>query len=157
MIFLLAALLIGIVAGLRAMTAPAIVSWAAQLGVLPLQGTPLAFLGWRFTPWILSLLAVGELITDQLPTTPSRKLLAPFATRIVMGGFCGAAVGLAGGQWWLGAAAGAVGAVGAVLGTLGGAAARARLAAAFGRDRPAALLEDIVAIGGGIAIMALLP
>lgn len=154
MIFLLAALLIGIVAGLRAMTAPAIVSWAAQLGVLPLQGTPLAFLGWRFTPWIISLLAVGELITDQLPTTPSRKLLAPFATRIVMGGFCGAAVGLAGGQWWLGALAGAVG---AVLGTLGGAAARARLAAAFGRDRPAALLEDIVAIGGGIAIMALLP
>jgi uncharacterized membrane protein len=28
---------------------------------------------------------------------------------------------------------------------------------AFGRDRPAALLEDVVAIGGGIAIMAMLP
>ncbi|AND70499.1 hypothetical protein ATSB10_30450 [Dyella thiooxydans] len=154
MIFLLAALLIGIVAGLRAMTAPAIVSWAAQLGVLPLQGTPLAFLGWRFTPWIVSLLAVGELITDQLPTTPSRKVLVQFGTRILVGGFCGVAVGLGGGQPWMGALAGAIG---AVLGTLGGAAARARLAAAFGRDRPAALLEDIVAIGGGIAIMALLP
>jgi uncharacterized membrane protein len=154
MIVLLAALLIGIVAGLRAMTAPAVVSWAVQLGALPLQGTPLAFLGWRFTPWIISLLAVGELITDQLPTTPSRKVPVQFGTRIVVGGFCGAAVGLAGGQLWAGAVAGAVG---AVLGTLGGAAARARLAAAFGRDRPAALLEDIVAIGGGIAIMALLP
>jgi uncharacterized membrane protein len=154
MIFLLAALLIGIVAGLRAMTAPAIVSWAAQLGVLPLQGTPLAFLGWRFTPWIVSLLAVGELITDQLPTTPSRKVPVQFGTRILVGGFCGVAVGLGGGQPWMGALAGAIG---AVLGTLGGAAARARLAAAFGRDRPAALLEDIVAIGGGIAIMALLP
>lgn len=154
MIFLLAALLIGIVAGLRAMTAPAIVSWAAQLGVLPLQGTALAFLGWRFTPWIVSLFAVGELITDQLPTTPSRKVPVQFGARIVVGGFCGAAVSLAGGQWWTGALAGVVG---AVLGTLGGAAARARLAAAFGRDRPAALLEDIVAIGGGIAIMALLP
>ena len=78
----------------------------------------------------------------------------PFVTRIVMGGVCGAAVGLAAGQGWMGAVAGAVG---AVLGTFGGAAARARLAAAFGRDLPAALLEDIVAIGGGIAIMALLP
>ncbi len=77
-----------------------------------------------------------------------------FGTRIVVGGFCGAAVGVSGGQLWTGALAGAIG---AVLGTLGGAAARARLAAAFGRDRPAALLEDIVAIGGGIAIMALLP
>ncbi|MFK2902355.1 DUF4126 domain-containing protein [Dyella ginsengisoli] len=154
MIVLFAALLIGIVAGLRAMTAPAVVSWAAQLGVLPLQGTPLAFLGWRFTPWIVSLLAVGELITDQLPNTPSRTVPVQFGTRIVAGGFCGAAVGLSGGQPWTGALAGAIG---AVLGTLGGAAARARLAAAFGRDRPAALLEDIVAIGGGIAIMALLP
>ncbi len=39
------ALLIGVVAGLRAMTAPAAVSWAAALGLLKLQGTPLAFLG----------------------------------------------------------------------------------------------------------------
>ena len=37
------AFLIGVVAGLRAMTAPAAVSWAARLGWLNLQGTPLAF------------------------------------------------------------------------------------------------------------------
>jgi uncharacterized membrane protein len=154
MIFMLAALLIGIVAGLRAMTAPAIVSWAARFGVLPLQGTPLAFLGWHYTPWIISLLALGELITDQLPSTPSRKVPVQFGTRIVVGGFCGAAVGLAGGTVWAGLVAGAIG---AVLGTLGGAAMRAKLAMAFGRDRPAALLEDVVAIGGGIAIMAMLP
>ncbi len=36
------ALLIGVIAGLRALTAPAAVSWAAWLGWLPLQGTPLA-------------------------------------------------------------------------------------------------------------------
>lgn len=154
MIFMLAALLIGIVAGLRAMTAPAIVSWAAQLGVLPLQGTPLAFLGWRFTPWIVSLLAIGELITDQLPSTPSRKVPVQFGTRIVVGGFCGAAVGLAGGMVWIGLIAGVIG---AVVGTLGGAAARGWLAARLGSDRPVASIEDVIAIVGGIAAMALLP
>ena len=51
------ALLIGVVAGLRAMTAPAAVSWAASLGLLTLDGSWLAVLGYRFTPWILTLLA----------------------------------------------------------------------------------------------------
>ena len=41
----LLALLIGVVAGLRALTAPAAVSWAAHLGWLHLQNTWLAFLG----------------------------------------------------------------------------------------------------------------
>jgi uncharacterized membrane protein len=154
MILLLAALLIGIVAGLRAMIAPAVLSWAAYLGYLPLAGTPLAFLGWRFTPWIFSILALGELITDQLPSTPSRKVPLQFATRIIAGAFCGAAIGLSGGALWGGLVAGGIG---AVLGTLGGAAARSALARQFGNDRPAALLEDLVAIGGAIAIVAWLP
>lgn len=154
MTVLFAALLIGVVAGLRAMTAPAVVSWAAQLGVLPLQGTSLAFLGWRFTPWIFTLAALGELVTDQLPSAPSRKVPVQFGTRIVVGGFCAGALGRVDDNLWAGVVAGALG---AVLGTLGGAALRARLAAALGSDRPAAILEDLVAIGGGIAIMAMLP
>jgi uncharacterized membrane protein len=39
-----------------------------------------------------------------------------------------------------------LGVVGAVVGTYGGAALRARLATTFGSDRPAALIEDAVAI-----------
>ncbi|WDS37916.1 DUF4126 domain-containing protein [Pseudoxanthomonas sp.] len=152
-ILLLSALLIGIVTGLRALTAPAILSWAASLGVLHLSGTPLAWLGWRFTPWIISLLAVGELITDQLPDTPSRKVPLQFGTRILVGAFCGAAVGLHGGVFWTGLVAGLVG---AVLGTYGGAAARGALAKAFGKDLPAALLEDVVAIVLGVLAMALI-
>jgi uncharacterized membrane protein len=35
-----------------------------------------------------------------------------------------------------------------LIGTLGGRAVRANLAAAFGRDRPAALIEDVLAPGG---------
>ena len=147
----LIAFLVGIIAGLRAMVAPAGVSWTAAIGVLRLHGTVLAFLGAAVTPWIFTVLAVGELVSDQLPRTPRRTVPVQFATRVISGGFCGAAVGLSSASW-LGALV--AGATGAFAGTLGGAAARARLAAAFGRDRPAALIEDAVAIVAVALIMA---
>lgn len=146
------AFLIGVIAGLRAMTAPAAVSWAAWLGWLDLSGTWLAFLGYAWTPYILTVLAVGELITDQLPSTPSRKVPMQFGARIVMGAVSGAAIGVAGNSWVLGTVAGAIG---AVAGTLGGYEARKQLVAATGgRDLPIALLEDAVAIGGAWLIVA---
>ena len=146
----LLAFLIGIVAGLRAMTAPAAIAWAARLGMLSLSGTWLAFLGYAWTPWILTLLAAGELVTDQLPSTASRKVPVQFGTRILMGGVCGAALTAGAGSLLLGAIAGIAG---AVAGTLGGHAFRARMATAFGGDRPAALLEDAIAIGAAFAIV----
>src|SRR2546430_13556787 len=39
---------------------------------------------------ILSLLAIGELIADKMPKTPSRTSLVPLLARILMGGLCGA-------------------------------------------------------------------
>jgi uncharacterized membrane protein len=146
------ALLIGIVAGLRAMTAPAAVSWAAYLGWIPLDGGWLSFLGHWITPWVLTLFAVAELVTDQLPTTPSRKVPVQFATRILMGALCGAAIGFAPGMWIGGLVAGAIG---AIIGTLGGYEARKRLVAAYGgKDLPIALLEDGIAIGLALWIVA---
>jgi len=47
--------------------------------------------------------------------------------------------------------------VGAVIGTLGGRALRGRLAAALGSDRPAAVIEDLVALGGAFLIVQMLP
>ncbi|MDB5687018.1 MAG: hypothetical protein JWR77_1607 [Rhizorhabdus sp.] len=143
------ALLIGVVAGLRAMTAPAGIAWTAFLGRLDLSGSLLAFMGYVATPWIFTLLAAGELVTDQLPSTPSRKVPVQFGARIVSGGLCGAAVGVAGGSMIGGLAAGVIG---AVIGTLGGAAARAGLAQIVGKDRPAAIVEDVIAIGGAIMV-----
>jgi uncharacterized membrane protein len=145
----LLALLIGVAAGLRALTAPAAVAWATYLGGLDLSGTWLAFLGNAWVRWILTALALVELVTDQLPSTPSRTVPLQFGTRIVTGALSGAAVGAAGGSWAGGLLAGAVG---AVIGTLGGHAFRARLAAAFGSDRPAAFVEDAVAVGGALLI-----
>jgi len=148
---LLCALLLGVVAGLRSMLAPAIVSWFARSGVLAVANTPLAFMGYQFTPIILTVFAVGELIVDKLPTTPSRKAPTGFIARIVTGALSGATVGASGHSL----AAGLIlGVIGAVAGTFGGAAARAKLAAIFGRDLPAALLEDVVGIA--IAVLCLM-
>jgi uncharacterized membrane protein len=142
---------IGVVAGLRAMMPLAVVSWGARLGHIPLEGTHLAWLGGAIAPWVFSVFALAELITDQLPSTPSRKVPPQFITRVVTGAFSGAAIGLSKDALWAGLVAGALG---AVAGTLGGAAARGKLAAAFGKDLPAALLEDVVAIGLGIAVVS---
>jgi uncharacterized membrane protein len=147
-------LLIGVMAGLRAMTAPAAISWAARLGWLDVASTRLAFLGYGVTPWVLTALALGELVADQLPSTPSRTVPVQFGTRLLVGGLCGAAIGITGGALVIGALAGIAG---AIIGTLGGRAFRARLASAFGSDRPAALIEDAIAIVGSLVIVAALP
>jgi uncharacterized membrane protein len=147
-------LLIGVIAGLRAMTAPAAISLAARSGRLDLITTNLAFLGYAYTPWIFTVLALVELVTDQLPTTPSRTVPIQFGTRILMGGLSGGAIGASGGALVIGVIAGVIG---AVIGTLGGRAFRARLAAAFGSDRPAAVIEDLIAIGGAFLIVTVLP
>src|SRR5580765_7774377 len=142
------AFLIGVIAGLRSMTAPAAVSWAARLGWLHLENTWLAFLGFAFTPYILTVLALGELVADKLPKTPSRKAPGPFLFRIISGALCGAAlaVGLVGGL--------IAGALGGVLGTLGGYEFRARLVKAIGgKDLPIALLEDAIAICGAVWVV----
>ncbi len=143
-------LLIGIVAGLRAMTAPAAISWAARLGWLDVAPTSLAFLGYAWTPWIFTALALAELVTDQLPTTPSRTVPVQFGTRVLVGALCGAAIGADLGAPVMGLFAGILG---AIVGTLGGRMCRVRLAAALGSDRPAALIEDAIAIGGALLIV----
>lgn len=148
---LILAFLIGVIGGLRAMTAPAAVSWAARLGWLHLENTWLAFLGFAATPYVFSVLALAELITDQLPSTPSRKVPMQFGTRIVVGALCGAALGAPNDMLHGGLIAGVLG---AIAGTLGGAEFRSRLAKAFGKDLPAALIEDVIAIGGAFLIVS---
>jgi uncharacterized membrane protein len=131
------------------MLAPAAVSWAARLGWLDVHGTWLAFFARPLTPWIFTLLALGELVTDQLPSTPSRKSPMQLAGRVISGGLCGAAFTAAAGPWINGLL---LGMFGAVVGTLLGYRLRQRLAAAFHRDRPAALFEDAVALAGACLV-----
>jgi uncharacterized membrane protein len=152
----LGALLIGVVAGLRTFTAPAAMSWAASLGVLKLQGTRLAFLYIGIAPWVLTAMAIVELVVDQLPNTPSRKTLMPFGARIASGAVCGAAVATTLATTVAAWAGGLAGIIGAILGTFAGFRFRAGLARALRRDRPAAFLEDAVAVVGAALVVALL-
>jgi uncharacterized membrane protein len=145
------AFLIGVIAGLRCLTAPAVVSWAAHLGWAHLENTWLAFMGSPITPYMASLLALGEIVNDKLPKTPSRKAPASFSLRIAMGALCGAALS-ASSQAWIGGSL--AGALGAVAGTLGGYEARSRAATAIGKDLPVALIEDAIAIGGAFWIVS---
>jgi uncharacterized membrane protein len=147
------AMLIGVMAGLRTMTAPAAVSWAAYFGWLPVQDTALAFLAYRATPYILTVLVVVELVADKLPFTPSRKRPGSFGVRLISGGLSGAAIGTSGGSTATLVAGLAAGVAGAAIGTLAGYDLRIRLAKALGRDLPAALIEDAVAVGGACLIV----
>jgi uncharacterized membrane protein len=150
---LLLAFLIGVISGLRSLTAPAVVAWRAHKGWLNLQNTPLSFMGSTAALIIFVLLALVELVTDQLPSTPSRLKPPGLIARIVLGGLSGAAVAVAGGQsLGLGAV---LGAVGGVAGAFAGYHARTGLVRGLKvPDIVIALLEDAVAIGGGLFLVS---
>jgi uncharacterized membrane protein len=144
---------IGLVAGLRSLTAPAAVSWAAWLGWLDLQGSTLSFMGSTAAVVIFSVLAAAELVADKLPRTPSRTRPGPLIGRIVMGALAGACLSVSAGQSLL---AGAVlGGIGAVIGTYGGYELRRRLVSGLKvKDLPVAIAEDLIAIGLALWIVS---
>jgi len=145
LVFLLA-IGIGIVAGLRSLTAPAAVAWGAHLGRLDLAGSALGFMGSNVSVAIFTLLALAEFVGDLLPRTPSRTSAGPLVARILMGGLCGACVCLSSGQSLIGGAV--LGGIGGVIGAFAGYQARMRLVRALDvKDFFIAIPEDLVAIG----------
>jgi uncharacterized membrane protein len=148
---LLLAFLIGFVAGLRSMTAPAAVSWAAHLGWLDLEGSVLAFMASTIAVAIFSLGALAEFAADLHPATPSRTSPGPLLARIVLGGLSGAALMVAAGRAPLAGAL--LGGAGGLVGAFGGYQARTRLTAALQRPKLIAVLEDLIAIVLAVAIV----
>ena len=140
---------IGAIAGLRSMTAFAAIGWAAYFGWVNLGGSWLEFLGSVWAASVLTVLALGELVSDQLPSTPSRTVPVQFGGRIFVGAVAGAALGVPDHAWLMTALAGVIG---AVVGTLLGKDFRAWLARTFKADRPAALIEDAIAIGSACLV-----
>jgi uncharacterized membrane protein len=139
------ALAIGLVAGLRSLTAPAAVSWAAWMRWIDLDGTPLSFLGSTVAVVGLSILAVAEYVADLLPSTPSRTTPGPLVARILLGAVSGAALTAAAHRSLLAGAL--LGGAGGLIGAFAGYQARTRLVAALKiRDKWIALTEDLVAI-----------
>src|SRR6202049_1274464 len=142
---------IGVVAGLRSLTAPAVVAWAAHLGWINLHGSSLAFMGSAWAVAIFTLLAVVELVADQLPSTPSRTAPVGLSARIVTGALTGACLAVAGdATLWLGAFAGALG---GIAGAFAGCHARVGLVRALRvPDFAVAIPEDVIAIGLGLFV-----
>ncbi len=143
---------IGVVTGLRSMTAPAVLAWAAHLGWISLSGSPLAFMGSAWAVGIFTVGALGEFVADKLPTTPARTAALGLTARIVIGLLTGACLAVAGGaSYWLGA----IGAIGAMAGAFGGYQARVRLVRGLHvPDAAIAIPEDLVAIGLGLLLVS---
>ena len=144
---------IGLVTGLRSLTAPAVVAWAAHLGWINLSGSPLAFMGSAWAVGLFSILALVEFVADQLPNAPARTAPVGLSARIIMGLLSGACLGIAGGASpWLGAV---VAAIGAIAGAFGGYHARVGLVKALhAPDVAVAIPEDLLAIGLGLLIVS---
>jgi uncharacterized membrane protein len=126
---LLLALGIGFVSGLRTFTSLAALALSRGIGV------------WSI---VLGLGALGEYVADASPKIPSRTALPSIVIRPLSGAIAG---------WFISAwhggspVAGAiVGVIGALIGTYGGHAARAAAIAKIGA-LPAAVAEDVVAVG----------
>ena len=145
MTFWLEALGIGLVAGLRSLTAPAAVSWAAWLTGLDLEGSPLAFMASKLAVVIFTLAALAEYVADLLPGTPNRTRPGPLIGRLVLGGFSGACLAVAGRHpLVLGVI---LGGIGALIGAFGGYEIRSRLVRRLNiRDAFVAIPEDLVAM-----------
>ena len=148
-IALLLAFGIGFVAGLRSLTAPAVVAWAAHIGWINLHGSPLAFMGSAWAVAIFTVLALVEFVADQLPSTPPRTAPPGLSARIVTGALTGACLAVAGAAiLWGGALAGALG---GIAGAFGGKQARVGLVHALRvPDFVIAIPEDLIAIGLGL-------
>src|ERR1700675_2337362 len=104
------AFLIGVIAGLRALTAPAVVAWAAHRNWLNLYNSPLSVMGSTAAIIVFTLLALVQLVADQLPSAPRRTEPPGLIARMLLGGLSGAAVAASGSQSMaLGAALGVAG------------------------------------------------
>ena len=144
---------IGLVTGLRSMTGPALVCWAAHLGWLDLEDSRLVLMGSTAATYAFSAFAIGELIADKLPFIPNRTSPGPLFGRIVLGALCGATLCAARGD---SVAFGAVlGGVGGVVGAFAGYRVRRDLVTKLRcPDWVIAVLEDVVAVGGGLFLVS---
>jgi uncharacterized membrane protein len=149
----LLALGIGIVAGLRSLTAPAAVSWAAHLDWLDLHESIFSFMGSTTAVTIFSFLAAAEFVGDILPRTPRRTLPGPLAARFLSGGLSAACLVTSSDRSLLIGVL--LGGIGAVIGAYAGYETRRRAVAGLRvKDVMVAVPEDVVAVAVAYLIVS---
>jgi uncharacterized membrane protein len=142
---------IGVIAGMRSMSAPAFVSsYLAENRNL--AGSRLAVLASPSAARLLKVLAAGEMIADKLPIVPARVSAGPLIARVASGAISGAAVCAANKKR---AEVGAVlGGLAAVVGAFGFYHLRRRAGLETGMpDAVLGLAEDAIVIGSGMAVL----
>lgn len=143
---------IGAVAGLRPMTAYAVIALALERRWIRPGNSPLVKIISASASKRITELAMAELIADKLPFTPSRLKAVPLASRVVSGAICGAAIHNARKRTL--ATGALVGGLAAIVAAVAGYQARRKLSREL-PDFAVALLEDGLAAGGGLVISKL--
>jgi uncharacterized membrane protein len=141
-------ILIGLVAGSRAMTPLAAVTDAAANGKLPRDTGAPSWLGHPLVAAGAKALAAGELMGDKMKSAPDRIVPAGILARLVSGGLAGAAMAPRRYRV-LGGVLGATAAVGAAYITFH---ARMRALRRYGQT-PTGVIEDALTVGAAQAVM----
>lgn len=106
---ILRALALASASGNRIMTPMAVLSWAAVSGRITVKRRPFSLLTGPEVMNVLWLSALGELLVDKLPFTPSRTSPGPLAARIASGAAAAATQFAADGRSpWIGGMLGGV-------------------------------------------------
>lgn len=140
---------IGVIAGMRALSAPALLTRKLARTVPVKQpAKPIHYLAQQPVSLALSVLAGGEIIADKLPNASNRTSPLQFIGRVASGGSCGAVLSEVEGQSV--AVGGIAGGLGAVVGTLVFFNLRRFLDHDLGLpDMVGALAEDVLVISLG--------
>jgi uncharacterized membrane protein len=146
---MLRSVLMGIVAGQRALTPLAALAWAARAGKLDPDAPGVARLGSGLGTVGATGLALAELAGDKLPTAPDRIVPSGLAARLLTGGYAGAVLAREG-ERRAGALAGAAS---AILASYVGFGARRFWMARFGQV-PTGLVEDALVATAAARIVA---
>lgn len=144
---------LGVLAGMRSMSAPAILSeHLSRNGAAQSLGAPLDLLA---SPTVVNLLkvpAVAEMVADKLPFIPARTEPQPLIGRAVLGALVGAGLYKANQQNFLIGAL--IGAVAALASTYAAYYLRRTLGERLKLpDFVLALVEDALVVGGGYALV----
>lgn len=147
---LLKTIALGWIAGIRSMSAPAVLSHHfAQSQPRRLRGSLFNMLALPGVASALKLAAGAEMVGDKLPSIPARIAPIPLLGRAASGALVGAALHKSEGEDWL--VGGFIGGVSAVASTYTMYMLRRMLTQNVGVPDPVvALVEDSIAAGGGI-------
>jgi uncharacterized membrane protein len=141
--------LVGVVTGMRSMTALAVLCWFSWLGLMPETGWA-SWSGTAVAAILFGVCALGEYAGDISPRTPSRTSAFPLIVRLVLGAVAGALCAHALVEPTAGGAV--FGVAGVLIGAFGGVRLRVWLASKVGRDWPVGISESAVALG--LAVLA---